>query len=308
MLETSRIGNLASLGNQSVHGMLMRAGVSPEALPPLWAALVALVCGTALLRARSLQADDQPVRAAVLVGCATVVASPVSWTHHQVWTVLAAMLLVAARGPLRRVAGAVLLLAMVFSLGVLLDGVSTFPGLQFLLENARAFGVVAVCLAGFGGITVVVVGTARRGGHRRGWVRAATALTATLACFAVLPLPAGADPTFKAYTLADADNPRYFYFCRDLAGCADRSAGDPVRFAVVREKTKVRVNGVVEPAVTRLEYRSAPGGAPRTIPLLDLDAGRREFSFRSANMAHGHLVAYGADGRVLASFTDELNP
>ncbi|MEV4626809.1 glycosyltransferase 87 family protein [Micromonospora sp. NPDC049523] len=309
MLETSRIGNLASLGNQSVHGMLMRVGVSPETLPLLWAVLVALVCGTALLRARSLQLDNQPVRAAVLVGCATVVASPVSWTHHQVWTVLAAMLLVAAQGALRRVAGAALLLVMVFSLGALLDDVSTFPGLQFLLENARAFGVVAVCLAGFGGIAAVAVGTARRtAGQRRGWLRAATAVTATLACFAVLPLPAGADPTFKAYTVADADNPRYFYFCRDGSGCAAPSSAAAVRFGVVREKTKVRVNGVVDESVTRLEYRSAPGGAPRVIPLLDLRPGQREFSFRSANMAHGRLAAYGADGRELASFTDELNP
>ncbi|WP_329100341.1 glycosyltransferase 87 family protein [Micromonospora sp. NBC_01699] len=308
MLETSRIGNLASLGNQSVHGMLMRVGVSPQALPPLWAALVALVCGTALLRARGLQADNQPVRAAVLVGCATVVASPVSWTHHQVWPVLAAMLLVGAQGPLRRIAGATLLVVMVFSLGALLDGVSTFPGVQFLLENARALGVVAVCLAGFGGLATVAVGTARRSGRRRGWLRAGITVTVTLACFAVLPLPAGADPTFKAYTLADAGNPRYFYFCRSGAGCADPSTGVAVRFGVVREKTKVRVNGVVDPVVTRLEYRSAPGGAPRTIPLLELGPGQREFSFRSANMAHGLLVAYGADGREVASFTDELNP
>ncbi|WP_229716431.1 glycosyltransferase 87 family protein, partial [Mangrovihabitans endophyticus] len=33
MLQTSRIGNLASLGNQSVHGMLMRAGMTAPALP-----------------------------------------------------------------------------------------------------------------------------------------------------------------------------------------------------------------------------------------------------------------------------------
>ena len=308
MLETSRIGNLASLGNQSVHGMLMRVGVSPDTLPMLWAGLVAVICGTALLRARRIQLDDQPVRAAVLVGCATVVASPVSWTHHQVWTVLAAMLLVATRGLPRRIAGVVLLLVMTLSLGALLSDVSTFPGLQFLLENARTLGVVATCLAGLGGVAAVAVSTARRAGHRRGWLRAVTATTATLVCFAVLPLPAGADPTFKAYTLADAGNPRYFYFCRDRVGCAAPATGVAVRFAVLREKTKVRVNGVVDGSVARLEYRSAPGGAPRVIPLLDLHPEQREFSFRSANMAHGLLVAYGVDGHELASFTDELNP
>lgn len=308
MLETSRIGNLASLGNQSVHGALMRVGIAPEALPPLWAGLVALVCGTALLRARQVQSAGEPVRAAVLVGCATVVASPVSWTHHQVWTVLAAMLMVGAQGVLRRVAGVVLLLVMTVSLGAVLSDVSTFPGLQFLLENARAFGAVVVCLAGMGGVAVVAVRTTRQAADQRGWLRAGTAVAATLACFAVLPLPAGADPTFKAYSLADVGNPRYFYFCRDRAVCAEPASGVPVRFGVVREKTKVRVNGVVSGSVARLEYRSAPGGASRVIPLLDVYPAPRTFSFRSANMAAGQLVAYAADGRILASYTDELNP
>lgn len=310
VLETSRIGNLASLGNQSVHGMLMRVGVAPDTLPIVWAALVALVCGVALLRARQIQLADEPARAAVLVGCATLVASPVSWTHHQVWTVLAAMLMIATHGLPRRVAGVLLLVAMTLSLGALLSDVSTFPGLQFLLENARAFGAVGVCLAGLGGAAAVTVGSVRRAGSGRagtgrGWLRAATALTATLACFAVLPLPAGADPTFKAYTLADAGNPRYFFFCRPREGCAAPAAA--VHFGVVREKTKVRVNGVVDAGVARLEYQSAPGGAPRVIPLLDLHPGGREFSFRSANLAHGRLVAYGPDGQVLAAYT-ELTP
>ncbi|MFK3979233.1 glycosyltransferase 87 family protein [Micromonospora sp. NPDC050397] len=308
MLETSRIGNLASLGNQSVHGMLMRVGVGPEALPPLWAGLVALVCGVALLRARQVQAADEPVRAAVLVGCATVVASPVSWTHHQVWTVLAAMLMVATRGLYRRIAGVLLLVVMTVSLGAVLSDVSTFPGLQFLLENARAVGVTAVCLAGLGGLAVAAVGSARRADGRRGWLRAVTTVTAALACFAVLPLPAGADPTFKAYRLADVDNPRYFYFCREQAECARLASGVPVRFGVVREKTKVRVNGVVDGSVARLEYRSAPGGAARVIPLLEVYPTQRTFSFRSANMAAGELVAYASDGRIVASYTDELDP
>jgi alpha-1,2-mannosyltransferase len=306
MLETSRIGNLASLGNQSLHGMLMRVGVAPGTLPVLWAVLIAIICGTALLRARRIELDGQPVRAAVLVGCATVAASPVSWTHHQVWTVLAAMLMIAAQGTLRRIAGAVLLLVMILSLGALLSEVSTFPGLQFLFENARALGVVATCLAGCGGIAAVAAAAGRRAGAARIRLRLVTAAAATLACFAVLPLPAGADPTFKAYTLADAGNPRYFFLCRSRTACQDLATDAAVYFGVAREKTKVRVNGVVDGTVARLEYQSAPGGSARVIPLLQIYPGQRTFSFRSANMAHGRLVAYGADGRVLATFTDEL--
>ncbi|WP_212832197.1 hypothetical protein [Catellatospora sp. TT07R-123] len=165
-------------------------------------------------------------------------------------------------------------------------------------------------LAGLGGAAALAVGTARRRG--RVWLRAATAMAAVLACFAVLPLPAGADPTFKPYAQTDTANPRYFYFCRTEATCADAAhgaaaQGAAVRFGIVREKTKARVNGVVDPAVARLEYRSAPGGARRLIPIVDM-FGERGFSFRSANLAAGELTAYAADGSVLAAFSAELTP
>jgi alpha-1,2-mannosyltransferase len=52
-----------------------------------------LICGLALWR---LARQGYLVHAAVLIGCATIAASPVSWTHHQVWTVLAGMLPVAS--------------------------------------------------------------------------------------------------------------------------------------------------------------------------------------------------------------------
>jgi hypothetical protein len=39
---------------------------------------------------------------------------------------------------------------------------------------------------------------------------------------------------------------------------------------------------------------------------VEIYPGQRAFSFRSANMTHGRLVAYGVDGRVLATYTDEL--
>lgn len=310
---TSRIGDLASLGNQSVHGMLLRVGVSERHLPLLWAALVAVLCGVALLRARRIERDGRPVAAAVLVGCATVAASPVSWTHHQVWPVLAAMLLVAVPPAWRRAAGVALLGTMVVSLGPVLSSVAPTPGTQFLFENARALAVVVICLAGFGGLAAVAGQQAgqqagRHAGYRRGWLRLGAAAAVTLAFFAVQPLPAGADPTFKAYAMADAHNPRYFFACHGPAECAEFAGDQLIRFAVTRERTKVRVNGVVSAEVARLEYRSAPGGAARTIPLLEVYPGQRMFSFRSANLAHGRLVAYDAAGGRVAAFSDELDP
>ncbi|WP_422770337.1 glycosyltransferase 87 family protein [Plantactinospora sp. WMMC1484] len=305
-LNTSRIGNLASLGNQSLHGMLLRAGAAGETFPLLWAGLVLVVCGMALLRARQMALSGQPAHAAVLVGCATVAASPVSWTHHQIWPVLAAMLLIGAYGVARRVAGVALLVVMVLSLGALLSQVSMTPGLQFLFENSRALATITVCLAGVGGVTVAAVATGRRTPTARSWLRVAGAAVGAIAFFAVQPLPAGADPTFKAYSMADVHNPRYFFVCRSVAECAAYGAGAPITFGVTAEKTKVRVNGVTDARVARLEYQSAPGGAARSIPLLEVYPGQWLFSFRSANLAHGRLTAYGPDGHPIAVYSEEL--
>nr|MDT0657543.1 glycosyltransferase 87 family protein [Micromonospora sp. DSM 115978] len=302
-LDTSRVGNLASLGNQSLHGMLLRAGVDAAAFPLIWAALVLVICGVGLLRARLLASAGRPGHAAVLVGCATVAASPVSWTHHQIWPVLAAMLLIGTHGVARRVAGAALLAVMVLSLGVVLAPVSRTTGLQFLFENARALAAIGICLVGFGAVAVTA---ARRSPSARGGLRLATVAAVTVAFFAVQPLPAGADPTFKAYALSDVDNPRYFFACQGQAACVAFGGGAPIRIGTAEERTKARVNGVVDATIGRLEFQSAPGGAARRIPLLPAYPGQRVFSFRSANLAHGRLVAYDTAGRPVATFTDEL--
>ncbi|MEU6075110.1 hypothetical protein [Micromonospora sp. NPDC047074] len=60
----------------------------------------------------------------------------------------------------------------------------------------------------------------------------------------------------------DVADPRYFFVCRGPVECAAYGTDAPVTFGTRREKTKVRVNGVVSPAVARLEYHSAPGARP----------------------------------------------
>ena len=250
---------------------------------PLW---WRSICAAALLRARQLTRQGRPGHAAVLVGCATVAASPVSWTHHQVWPVLAAMLLIGASGVTQRAAGAALLAAMVVSLGAVLSPVLDAAGRAVpLRERPRRRGVPAVP-----GRLRRCRGRRQRTSSRpaaggRGWLRVGVTATVAVAFFAVQPLPAGADPTFKAYALDDVVNPRYFFVCRGPAECAAYATDAPVTFGTRAEKTKVRVNGVVSPQVTRLEYFSAPGGAPRAIPLLAAYPG-------SADL----LVPFGDDG------------
>jgi alpha-1,2-mannosyltransferase len=154
-LHTSRIGDLTSTGNQSINGLLLRAGVPEGVLTPLWLVLATVVCLAALWHARRAQLAGEPLRAAVVIGCATVAASPVSWTHHQVWLALAAIvLLLAPGGRAARIAGGVLLATAVVSFGAMASGAGAYPLVRFLGENARALGAVAVCLAGLGVLSV----------------------------------------------------------------------------------------------------------------------------------------------------------
>jgi alpha-1,2-mannosyltransferase len=85
--DVSRLGFITSVGNQSLNGALLRLDVPHrELLATLVAGAIAAV---ALWHTRSLLS---PHAALVITGAAGVVLSPVSWTHHQVWLVLAAFL------------------------------------------------------------------------------------------------------------------------------------------------------------------------------------------------------------------------
>ena len=83
--------------------------------------------------------------AAVVIGCATIAVSPVSWTHHQVWTVLAGLLLVAGPRRTRLAAGVIVLITMTVSLGAVLPLSGLGPVGGFLHDNVRALCAVAVC-------------------------------------------------------------------------------------------------------------------------------------------------------------------
>ena len=150
LFTTSRIGDLAALGNQSVNGVLLRSGLPAPARPLLWLLLVAVLVVVALWRGRQLDRRGLPVHAAVLVGCATLAASPVSWTHHQFWTVLAAMLLISGLSGLSRAAGWVLLASMTVNVVDLLAPLPIGDHALFLAANMRGIAAAAVCVLGFG--------------------------------------------------------------------------------------------------------------------------------------------------------------
>lgn len=108
MFDTSRVGEIWRPWNKSLLALLLRwhAGGATQRL--LWVALCLLIASYALLHAWEAFNRGNDLAAALTVGCLSVVVSPVSWTHHQIWGVLVAATLVTARRPAIRWTGAVL--------------------------------------------------------------------------------------------------------------------------------------------------------------------------------------------------------
>jgi alpha-1,2-mannosyltransferase len=114
VFDPSRTGPVEShlgIGDQSVQATLMRLGLTYGA--PETTALVALlggmVCAVTLAAAAALHRVGRNAEAVVAVGCASLLASPVTWTHHQVWTVFGGLVLLSRPAWWGRAGGASIL-------------------------------------------------------------------------------------------------------------------------------------------------------------------------------------------------------
>ncbi|MEV6635004.1 glycosyltransferase 87 family protein [Actinoplanes sp. NPDC051470] len=108
IFDVGRLGHITSAGNQSLNGMLLRLHLPAEPRFLLALALGGAIAAAALRRAaRAARAGDW-LTAAIIAGAASIVLSPVSWTHHQFWLVLGILLPV--RGHRARVAWIVLVI------------------------------------------------------------------------------------------------------------------------------------------------------------------------------------------------------
>ncbi|TMM35604.1 MAG: DUF2029 domain-containing protein [Actinobacteria bacterium] len=119
MWRLSRVGDLASTGNQSLNGALMRFGVPGPVRPALVLVVGGAVAVLAVRRAARLGQAGDWLSATVVVGAAGIVLSPVSWTHHQVWTVLGALLPVRGPAPVRWAWSVAVLAVMVLPVALL---------------------------------------------------------------------------------------------------------------------------------------------------------------------------------------------
>jgi alpha-1,2-mannosyltransferase len=157
---------LAEGGNQSIYGVLLRAGDHGAALGLLWAGLIAAVGALGLWRARKAWLGGQRLFSLAVVGCVSILVSPISWTHHQLWILLAAAGVFTANASVDLVIAVVVILLMVVGLpGVAGAGAAG----RWLALNYRAALAVAVAC----GLPFVALGRQGQGEQRMSAIRTA---------------------------------------------------------------------------------------------------------------------------------------
>lgn len=340
---TSRIGNLSSTGNQSINGALLRYAVPTGERMVAWAVLAGLVALVALLCAREYHRRGQIAMASVTIGCATIAVSPVSWTHHQIWTVLAGILLVAGPRRTRVVAGVIVLVTMCVQVGAVL------PLGAFLRENSRALCAVAVCVGGAVSLWSAPVGSLRL---LPGLLVAGRPRTALLYCSVAAALVAGIllgtrdrAVTAQVYAAGNAQDPVWsqvlgsdpcggltekggYWICSDMTGAA--MAGEQLNFSAGRDESgRIGIEGQAAAAVVRLVYQPVQGARPIDVPLWpeppapatapDTSTPHRNlpvidqrtktthrFALTTNDTTDAVLLAYDQHGNVIGSGGDKL--
>lgn len=109
LFDTSRVGDVVTSRNKSILGFMSRWEVGGESLAIVWIVVCLLVSAAALAQARNHFTRSEHVQAALVMGCLSVAVSPISWSHHQTWAVLAGVLLLFQRRPLHSILGALVL-------------------------------------------------------------------------------------------------------------------------------------------------------------------------------------------------------
>ncbi|USQ88039.1 phosphatase PAP2 family protein [Streptomyces phaeoluteigriseus] len=78
-------GRADALGNQSLHGALLRFGLSGPLEIALFLTLGAAVAALGIRRAVRYARDGQLLLAVAITGCAAIVVSPTTWQHQLLW-------------------------------------------------------------------------------------------------------------------------------------------------------------------------------------------------------------------------------
>ncbi|WP_316959513.1 glycosyltransferase 87 family protein [Streptomyces sp. TRM68367] len=137
--DTTRVGRLDYVSNQSVQGILARLG---EPDHTVWATAVLLVLAVWAVRASRAAAAGEWTAAFALTGLAACLVSPVTWVHHLVWVLPSFAVLVRAGYP--RVAGALYALMCTSVVWLWFDDASGIDG--FVGSNTYAWITLGLLL------------------------------------------------------------------------------------------------------------------------------------------------------------------
>jgi alpha-1,2-mannosyltransferase len=87
--DPGRLGGLTYAGNQSLNGFWHRFGLDPTLTAVLWAASAVVVVALGAYAARGARAAGDDIAALAAVAATGLLISPVSWSHHWVWALVA---------------------------------------------------------------------------------------------------------------------------------------------------------------------------------------------------------------------------
>ncbi|WP_078856077.1 bifunctional glycosyltransferase 87/phosphatase PAP2 family protein [Streptomyces sp. NRRL F-5065] len=132
------------LANQSLHGALLRLGLSGPAEIALFALAGAAVAVLGLRRAVRYARDGQLLLAVAVTGCAAVVISPTAWQHQLLWVLLAVVGRVGRRASDRLVWPVAVVLVMSLPARMMLPNLAVLYPLR---DNLVLLAAVAAAVA-----------------------------------------------------------------------------------------------------------------------------------------------------------------
>ncbi|MFJ3206531.1 bifunctional glycosyltransferase 87/phosphatase PAP2 family protein [Streptomyces flaveolus] len=137
-------GAADDLANQSLHGALLRLGLSGPLEIALFLVLGAAVAVLALRRAVRYARDGQLLLAVAVTGCAAVAVSPTTWQHQLLWVLLAVVGRVGKRASDRYVWPVAVVLVMTLPAKMMLPNMAAlFP----LRDNVVLLAALAAAVA-----------------------------------------------------------------------------------------------------------------------------------------------------------------
>ncbi|GAA4237128.1 hypothetical protein GCM10022254_48370 [Actinomadura meridiana] len=177
VFEGGTVHAFTSSGNISLDALLQRLGVHGQIHTMLWIPICLAVVVVALRRAIQAGHAGDDLGAMVIVGAASLVVSPISWTHHQIWLVLAAF--VVLRSPEQRLPGRWTLVAQAAWTG------ATLSIMVLSAAELRPFLAIAVATL------IPIRRTVRDGAPPHGALRHLSELRGALKPSALLPARLG---------------------------------------------------------------------------------------------------------------------